>query len=148
MPRKTLSLSLFAFMIFSLSGCATLIHGSRQDMFLTCEPRVASVYVDGKYIGNTPMNTRLSRSKDHVLRIELPGYKPYETTLTRRLDGWVFGNLLLVTIAVDAVNGSMYRLSPRNVYPELKPVAADDSTTSKALSIKVLLCPVSNSLHI
>jgi len=132
-------------MILSLSGCATIMHGSRQEMFLTCEPRVASVYLDGKYIGRTPMNTRLSRGKDHQLRIELPGYKPFETTLTRRLDGWVFGNLLLVGIALDAYNGSMYRLSPRNIYPELKPMQAGDSTKSKELSIRIMLNPAPDS---
>jgi len=141
MPRKTLRLSLFIFVIFSFTSCATIIHGSRQAMFLTCEPRVASVYVDGKYIGHTPMNTVLSRRKGHHLRIELAGYKPFETTLTRRLDGWVFGNLLLVGIAVDAVNGSMYRLSPKNIYPELTPMSTSDSTNSKELSIRVMLHP-------
>ena len=145
MPRKTLSASLLILITFSFSGCATIMHGSRQEMFLTCEPRVASVYVDGKYIGNTPMNTRLSRGRDHQLRIELPGYKPFETTLTRRLDGWVFGNFLLVGIALDAYNGSMYRLSPRNIYPELKPMQAGDSTGNKELSIKVMLYPAPDS---
>jgi hypothetical protein len=131
MPRKTLSTSLLILIIFSFSSCATLIHGSRQELFLTCEPRVASVYVDGQYIGKTPMHTFLSRGKDHQLKIELAGYKPYETTLTRRLDGWVFGNILLVGIAVDAVNGSMYRLSPKNIYPELTPMSDNDSTDKK-----------------
>jgi len=138
MPRKTLNLLIF--IIFSFTSCATIIHGSRQEMFLTCEPRVASVYVDGKFIGHTPMNTVLSRGKDHQLRIELAGYKPFETTLTRRLDGWVFGNLLLVGIAVDAVNGSMYRLSPKNIYPELTPMSVSDSASE--LSIRVMLHPV------
>ena len=127
MPRKTLSRSLLVLIIFSFTSCATIIHGSRQGMFLTCEPRVASVYVDGKYVGNTPMNMVLSRGKDHQLRIELAGYKPFETMLTRRLDGWVFGNLLLVGIALDAFNGSMYRLTPKNLYPELTPDTGVDS---------------------
>ena len=144
MPRKTLSRSILILIIFSFSGCATIMHGSRQEMFLTCEPRIASVYVDGHYIGNTPMNTRLSRGKDHQLRIELQGYKPFETTLTRRLDGWVFGNILLggiIGIAVDAANGSMYRLSPRDLYPELTPMTVSDSTNRKGLSLRIMLHP-------
>jgi hypothetical protein len=108
-------------------------------MFLTCEPRVASVFVDGKYIGKTPMNMMLSRGSDHRLKIELAGYKPFETMLTRRLDGWVFGNILLVGIAVDAASGSMYRLSPRDIYPELSPLQAVDSPAGKAFSIRVTL---------
>jgi hypothetical protein len=110
-------------------------------MFLTCEPRVASVFVDGKYAGHTPMNILLSRGKNHRLRIELEGYKPFETTLTRRLDGWVFGNLLLVGIALDAFNGSMYRLSPRNIYPELTPMAGRDTSrvANQSMSVSVIL---------
>lgn len=140
MPRKTLSRSLLVLFIFSFSGCATIIHGSRQQMFLTCEPRVASVYVDGKFIGKTPMNIVLSRGRDHQLKIALDGYKPFETMLTRRLDGWVFGNVLLVGIAVDAASGSMYRLSPKGIYPELTPEQASDST--KISAIRVRLQPV------
>ena len=144
MPRKTLSKCVLILIIFSFSGCATIIHGSRQEMFLTCEPRVASVFVDGQYVGNTPLNTRLSRGKDHQLRIELRGYKPFEATLTRRLDGWIFGNILLggiIGVAVDAASGSMYRLSPRDIYPELTPAPGSDSTANKGLSIRIMLHP-------
>jgi len=141
MPQKTRSLLILMAFSFSFSGCATIIHGSRQEMFLTCEPRVASVYVDGQFAGHTPLKTRLTRGQDHKLRIELPGYKPFETTLTRRLDGWLFGNLLLVGIAVDAASGSMYRLSPKDVYPELTPMAVGDSTAAKGLSMRIALYP-------
>jgi hypothetical protein len=143
MPRKTLSRCLLILFIFSFSGCATIIHGSRQEMFLTCEPRVASVYVDGRYIGKTPMNMVLSRGRDHRLKIELDGYKPFETVLTRRLDGWVFGNVLLLGIAVDAASGSMYRLSPRDLYPELVPMAADDSTGT----LSIILIDIQNNTN-
>lgn len=144
MPRKTLSKLLLILISFLFSGCATLIHGSSQEMFLTCEPRVAAVFVDGNYLGKTPMNARLARGKNHLLKIELTGYKPFEATLTRRLDGWIFGNILLggiIGIAVDAASGSMYRLSPKDIYPELTPLAANDSTGTKALSIRIVLHP-------
>jgi hypothetical protein len=124
------------------SGCATIMHGSRQGVFLTCEPRVASVYIDSVYMGKTPMTAVLRRGKSHRLRIELPGYRPFETVLTRRLDGWFFGNILgVVGIALDAYNGSMYRLSPKDLYPELTPLPANDAGGSNALSIQIVLHP-------
>ena len=142
MPRKTLSLILITIITFFFSGCATIMHGSRQGVFLTCEPRVAAVYIDGKYLGQTPMGAVLSRGKNHHLKMELPGYKPFETELTRKLDGWAFGNILgVVGIALDAYNGSMYRLSPRDIYPELIPLPAAGATTSNGLSIKIILHP-------
>jgi len=138
MLRKTVLLSLIAFASIFLSGCATIIHGSRQGVFLTCEPRVANVYIDGKLMGHTPMRAVLRRGKNHTLKMELPGYKPFETVLTRRLDGWVFGNIIgVVGLALDAYNGSMYRLSPKDQYPELTPLPGKDSTD--VLSIRVVL---------
>lgn len=138
MLRKTLLISLIAFISIFFSGCATIMHGSRQGVFLTCEPRVAHVYIDGKLIGETPMRAVLHRGKNHTLRMELPGYKPFETVLTRRLDGWVFGNIIgVVGLALDAYNGSMYRLSPKDQYPELMPLPQKDSTDN--LSIRVIL---------
>jgi len=135
-------LYLIAVVSFFFSGCATIMHGSRQGVFLTCEPRVASVYIDSAYMGKTPMSVVLRRGKNHRLRIELPGYKPFETVLTRRLDGWVFGNILgVVGIALDAYNGSMYRLSPKDLYPELTPLPAEGTARSNDLSIRIVLHP-------
>ena len=127
--------------ILFFSSCATVMHGSRQGMFITCEPRVANVYVDSVYIGQTPMSTVLRRGKNHRLRLELPGYRPFETVLTRKLDGWIFGNILLVGLAVDAVSGSMYRLSTKDLYPELTPLQGSAAAAGKDLSIRVVLNP-------
>jgi hypothetical protein len=123
---------------FLFSGCATIMHGSRQGIFLTCEPRIANVYIDSVFVGNTPMTAVLRRGKNHHLKIALPGYKPFETELTRRLDGWTFGNILgVVGIALDAYNGSMYRLRPKDMYPELTPLPEE----SNGLSIRIVLHP-------
>lgn len=131
-----------AVMIFLFSGCATIMHGSRQGIFLTCEPRVANVYIDSAYLGKTPLTAVLRRGKNHHLRIELPGYKPFETELTRRLDGWVFGNILgVVGIALDAYNGSMYRLGPKDMYPELIPLTGNSDRGGNGLSIRIVLHP-------
>lgn len=142
MPRKTLCLSLIILTTFLFSGCATIMHGSRQGIFLTCEPRVAAVYIDGQYRGHTPMGAVLRRGKNHHLKIELPGYKPFETVITRRLDGWAFGNILgVVGIAVDAFNGSMYRLRTKDMYPELTPLAGGGARGGDDLSIRIVLHP-------
>jgi hypothetical protein len=142
MPRKILCLHLLAIISFFFSGCATIMHGSRQGVFLTCEPRVAAIYIDGKYIGQTPTRVILKRGKNHHLKLELPGYKPFEAELTRKLDGWAFGNIFgLVGIALDAYNGSMYRLSPKDMYPELTPLPAEGATGSNNLHILITLHP-------
>lgn len=126
------------------SGCATLIHGSRQGMTITCEPRVANVFLDGSKIGQTPLFTKLSRAHNHKIRITLEGYQPYEVDLKRKLDGWIFGNILIggaIGVGVDALTGSMFRLSPKDIYPELKPDAATGSRSIDGISIVLLLKP-------
>ena len=145
MFQKAVLFSILTLCILSFSDCATLIHGSKQTLFLTCEPKIASVYVDGAYIGETPMRTWLKRGKSHQLKLQLAGYKPFEAELKRKIDGWTFGNIAfgwLVGLAVDAATGSMYRLSPRDIYPELSslPVQGSD-VSSRELSILVTLHP-------
>lgn len=133
------------------SGCATLIHGSRQGMFITCEPRVANVFLDGVKIGQTPFFAKMSRAHNHKVRISLEGYQPYEVNLTRKLDGWVFGNILIggvIGIGVDAVTGSMFRLSPANIYPELKPDAATGVRSTEGISVVLLLKPDPGAIKI
>src|SRR5579862_5904596 len=77
-----------------LSACATIIHSPRQQVGISSTPSGASVTIDNVDSGKTPLVTKLSRKQEHVLRIEMAGYKPFEATLTRKLSGWVFGNLV------------------------------------------------------
>lgn len=119
-------------LILLFSNCATIIHGSRQTMVITCEPRVADVFLDGSQIGQTPLTTHLTRAHNHKIRVSLDGYMPYEVDLKRRLDGWIFGNVLiggLIGIGIDAATGSMFHLTPKDIYPELKLRAAAGTTS-------------------
>jgi hypothetical protein len=113
-------------------------------MVITCEPRVADVFVDGARIGQTPLTVKLKRAHNHKIRISLEGYMPYEADLNRRLDGWIFGNILIggvIGIGIDALSGSMFRLSPAEIYPELKANAAAGLRSTDGISIVLLLKP-------
>jgi hypothetical protein len=46
-----------------------------------------------------------------------------------------------VGIALDAFNGSMYRLSPKDMYPELAPLPAEGATGNSDLYIRITLHP-------
>lgn len=106
-----------------LTGCATIMHGTRQSVGISSYPSNADVWVDNKYIGKSPTVVRLTRKDNHFVRIELNGYAPYETTLTHQVSGWVFGNLAyggLIGLAVDAISGGLYKLTPEQVEAEMK----------------------------
>ena len=58
-----------------------------------------------------------------MIRIELDGYETYETTLTRKVSGWVWGNIVfggLIGLVVDAAAGGMYKLTPEQISAELR----------------------------
>jgi hypothetical protein len=111
-----------AFAGFAISGCATIIHGTRQDVSISSSPSGADVWVDNSQVGQTPVIAHLSRKDSHIVKLVLPGYQPYETTITRSVSGWVWGNIAfggLIGLGVDAISGGIYKLSPEQVSGEL-----------------------------
>lgn len=128
MLKKCLLFSaVFAAVLF-ISGCATIIHGSKQTVGISSNPTKAMVTVDGQMLGETPVSARLTRIDHHLIKIELPGYLPYETNLTRKVDGWIAGNIVfggLIGLAVDAITGGMYKLTPEQIHSQLLNQTAD-----------------------
>ncbi len=119
---KKYFLPLMLGIVVLLSGCATIIHGSKQTVGIASNPTKATVTVDGQEFGQTPVNASLSRKDNHIVVINLEGYSPYETTLTRKVDGWIAGNIViggLIGLAVDAITGGMYKLTPDQIQAEL-----------------------------
>lgn len=109
--------------LLALTGCATIMHGTTQRVGISSNPSNASVYVDNMPVGNTPVVVHMTRGDNHLVRIELEGYVPYEAAFTKTLSGWVFGNIVfggLIGLAVDAVSGGIYRLTPENIQAEMR----------------------------
>ncbi len=79
-----------------LTSCATIMHGTRQTVGISSAPSDAQVWINGRYNGNTPILLDLKRNQNHFVRLELPGFLPYEIVLTRQLSGWVFGNIIFL----------------------------------------------------
>lgn len=106
-----------------LTSCATIMHGTRQNIGIASNPTSANVWVDGSFVGTTPMIVNLTRKDNHFVHIELEGYQPFEAVFARQLSGWVFGNVVfggLIGLAVDAISGGIYSLTPEQVQAELR----------------------------
>jgi hypothetical protein len=119
--RKTI-LSCALALTLVLSSCATIISGSKQNVKINSNPTVATVFVDGGEQGKTPLEVKLKRNTDHKISLVLEGYKPYDVNLTRKTNGWVWGNILfggLIGLIVDMSTGSIYRLSPNEINGDL-----------------------------
>lgn len=113
----------FIFACSLLASCATIMHGTYQPIGISSSPTNASIWVDRYYVGTTPLIVEMSRKDNHLLRIELEGYLPYEATLTRQLSGWVLGNIIfggVIGLAVDAISGGIYKLTPEQIQAELR----------------------------
>ena len=98
--------------ICSLTSCASIINGSSQPVSFGSTPPGATVTVDGQPKGTTPSTIPLERTKrGHIVRIEAPGYYPYETHLSANFSVWYVGNLLiggLIGFALDPCTGAMW----------------------------------------
>lgn len=118
--HKVISLLLAPMML--LTSCATIVHGTTQKIGISSNPTNAYVFVDNYPMGTTPVMVDLKRNQNHFVRIELPGFVPYEIVLTRQISGWVFGNIIFggfIGLAVDAVSGGIYRLTPEQVSAQM-----------------------------
>lgn len=105
-----------------LTGCATIIHGPNQTIGVNSNPSSARVTVDGQAFGTTPAMVKLASKSTHVIKVELEGYLPFEATVTKKISGWVWGNIVIGGIpglAIDAVTGSLYRLTPEQLTAQL-----------------------------
>jgi hypothetical protein len=124
------------------AACATIMHGSRQQVAVSSTPSGAAVTVDGQQMGKTPLTADLSRKEKHLIKIDLQGYLPFEMYLTRKTSGWVWGNLIfggLPGLAVDAITGGLYQLQPEQVTAAMR--NASITTTKEGIYITTVLQP-------
>jgi hypothetical protein len=127
------NLTTVVFFCFFIQGCGTIIHGTTQQVGISSNPSQASVTVNGVTYGNTPLVLDLKRKDTHIVRIDLDGYETYETTLTRKTSGWVWGNIVfggIIGLVVDASAGGMYKLTPEQISAELR----SSQTTASIIS--------------
>jgi hypothetical protein len=138
---KTIYLLWLCLIVVFFSHCATIAHGPLQKFVITADPKVASIYIDGRYYGKTPGVIRMKRNRSHLLVLKLDGYQPYELQLKRKLDGWAFGNLAtggIPGIAIDLLSGSIYRLTPKDIYPTL---TATSRKGDESVAVLITLTP-------
>ena len=125
-----------ALLILSLlgisSGCATIIHGTTQDIGITTDPSDADLLVDGSERYKSPAKITLKRKDDHMIEITKDGYQKENVNLKSVISGVVAGNLLaggIIGVGVDALSGGASRLVPESVDIRLRPLTSQSSLT-------------------
>lgn len=120
MRNLTVKPQLFALgaLALGLTACATIMQSTYQGISVSSSPSGAEVTIDSRSYGRTPTVAQLARKTNHLVKIELPGYLPFEMYLTRRVSGWAWGNIVfggLIGLAIDAISGGLYKLTPDQV---------------------------------
>jgi hypothetical protein len=125
-------------------ACATIIHGSSQEVSISSQPTGAAVTVDNQVLGNTPVVAHLKRKDNHNIVVKMAGYQPFELATTRGTSGWVWGNIVfggLIGLAVDAITGGLYNVKPDQVSAQLVKTGASATFRNGTLYVFLVRDP-------
>ncbi|MBS0654226.1 MAG: translation initiation factor 2 [Verrucomicrobia bacterium] len=107
-----------------LQACATVIHGTKEDVSVTTYPPDATVS-DGTMTLQTPAKFNLKRNQDYILTISKPGYGTETVKIKHVISGAVAGNLILgglIGWGIDVADGAQWRLEPDTIVVTLHPL--------------------------
>lgn len=137
--RRASGAVLLCFMVPVVTGCGTVVNGFHQDLAITSDPGGANVSVDGVPSGTTPIVASLWRRSAHVVKVEQPGYYPFEASVVPVTSTWEWGNIIfggLIGLAVDAWTGGMYELSQDKVNAAFPSQPDKTVKTAQGVSLK------------
>jgi len=120
---------LFLFLLFafiSIQGCATMIRGTQEPLYVTSEPSGALAELSDGEKGTTPCQFVLKRNQSLNIKFSKDGYYPENVTVYPTLAGAgvILGGL------IDYGTGAVYSLTPNPAHALLKPIEAGEKTTS------------------
>jgi len=128
--KRYITNAVLLFLVIRLSiGCATIIHGSTQDISVASAPDDAEVWVDGARIGKTPTRLTLKRGDSHIIKVQKEGFKEANVMVEKDVSAWIIGNVIfggLIGCAIDFISGGAYDLKPDRVDFNLTKIAQLD----------------------
>lgn len=117
--KKVCAMFLVGVQLFTMSGCASLVSGKKQDVTIRTTPAGADVLIDGTIAGTTPMIANLVRKRRHEIQFKKAGYPDITKGTTRGFNWWYVGNLLfggIIGLIVDPITGAMYKIKPEEIH--------------------------------
>jgi PEGA domain len=107
------------------AGCATIVHGTTEKVYIDSTPGGAEVDTDDSQHLITPAEAKLARGSAHTLVFHRAGYEDATANLTSSFSGWTLGNVLVggaLGMVVDAADGASRSLSSDSVNVKLTPL--------------------------
>jgi len=117
-------------------SCASIVHGTKQDVSITSSPEAAKVTVKTAggviaFTGNTPATVKLARKDEYDVFINLSGYQETKVHINKEFDAIYLGNILcggIIGLIIDASNGAMNKLEPNVINVTLVTASIDKNT--------------------
>lgn len=117
---KKILIPLVAVMMTGISGCASVINGTTQDLTFKSEPEGATVLVDGLERGKTPVTVTLQKNEHQTVTFRKNGYKDVVVALDKKMDPIAWLNIFWDLSTTDAMTGALYEYQPSAHYVTLK----------------------------
>lgn len=139
-----------AFLVLVVSGCASIVAGTSQNVDVSSTPPAQIVIKasDGKTVfeGHTPAKVNLPKKFKYTVEVSLEGYQTQTIPINQSLN-WaatLCGNALIgglitapIFAIIDMANGSAWNLAPNDI--QIKMVAAYNGDTKTYYAVFVAL---------
>lgn len=118
---------------FASFQCASILHGTKQDVSVTSSPEAADVTIKTSggvvvFNGKSPTAIKLARNSEYDVFVSLKGYQETKVHINKSFDALYLGNIIcggIIGLIIDAANGAMNKLEP-NVINVTLVVASGD----------------------
>ena len=142
----TLTLSIVVAVLILLPNCATIIHGTTQDVTINSTPSQATIVVknDGGleyFNGPTPATVNLPRKYEYQVTVSLSGYQEQTVPIRQKFSMWYLGNIFcggLIGLVIDYTNGAMNDLKPEQLVISLATAYNDDGSENSYIVFRTL----------
>ena len=117
-PISHAAIALAALCAVTQSGCATIIHGHDQTVEVRSAPEGATVVVDGRNVGVTPLSTDLRRGKPHVVEVSKDGYLTETVMTTTKANSTTALNAVIgggAGLLIDFATGAATNVTPNAI---------------------------------
>lgn len=109
---------------FTLSGCATIFKKTNDEIKFTSNIPNIKVFIDGQFLGETPLSVTLTRSlisgQKNIARFVKEGYQTQEFKMKKEFETIAILNTTSITSwAVDALTGAMIKYSPTEYHVQM-----------------------------
>lgn len=109
-----------AIILLMTSGCATIMSGDTEAVTFDSSPSGADVFIDGGYVGTTPMTIRLRKSKKDTVMFKKEGYQTVSRDLSKSYDPVTIISVFWDLSTTDFLTGAAMEYDPKSYFIELK----------------------------